>query len=407
MDTKEEQLGLELEVDWESKEIYLSQLFSPTAPILEAEMFSGRKEEMLKLIDAVFQRGQHAVVFGFRGVGKSSLINTFNVKIMPKAKTAIIFPVQCMSDDDFYEIWARAFDGLKYEGTDKYISDDIDSAIDPHAILKICRTIPISKRPIFVFDEFDRIDDADTKERMAETIKLPSDVSPNTTIILAGIADTIQDLLDHHLSVQRSVRQVEIPKMSPHDIKEIVTKRLTLAGMTITDHALKDINNLSKGMPGYAQLLGLYSGKEAIKRKSKQVVDSDVNNCITKCLEDAGSTIREQYANAVQSTHANSNYEVVLLACASCKQDEFGRFSASDVIGPLSAFLGRDVILQDFNRHLKAFASKRGPLLRRKGTQGNYKYAFIEPRMQSYALMTGVKKGAVVFLSEDSEEDEI
>ena len=129
MSTKKEQLGLELEEDWESKDIYISQLFSPSSPILEAEMFSGRKDEMLKLIDAVFQRGQHAVVFGFRGVGKSSLINTFTVKIMPKAKTAIIFPVQCMSEDRFYEIWARAFDDLKYEGTDIYISDDIDLSL--------------------------------------------------------------------------------------------------------------------------------------------------------------------------------------------------------------------------------------------------------------------------------------
>lgn len=401
MSTKKEQLSLDLSDEWIHKDIYISQLFSPSAPILEAEMFSGRANEMLKLIDAVFQRGQHAVVFGYRGVGKSSLINTFNVKIMPMAKTAMILPVQCMSHDGFYEIWSRAFDGQKYDGSDDFISDDIDSMLDPHTILKICQTIPISKRPIFVFDEFDRITDDETKERMAETIKLLSDVSPNTTIVLVGIADTIQDLLDHHLSVQRSVRQIEMPRMTPAEIEEIVTKRLTLAEMTISPHALKDIKNLSKGMPGYAQLLGLYAAKEAIKRRAVKVLDSDVNNCIGKCLQDAGSTISELYANTVQSTHSNSNYEAVLLACALSKQDEFGRFSASDVIAPLSMILEKGVTIPDFNRHLISFTSKRGPVLKRKGTQGNYKYSFIEPRMQSYVTMKGFEAGTVYFEAED------
>ena len=401
MSTKKEQLTFDLEDDWTHKEIYISQLFSPNAPILEAEMFSGRKEEMSKLIDAVFQRGQHAVVFGNRGVGKSSLINAFNVKIMPMAKTAVIFPVQCMSDDDFYGIWDRAFDGRVYEDSQEYISDDIDSTVNPHKVLKICQSIPVSKRPIFVFDEFDRIEDDVTREKMAETIKLLSDVSPNTTIVLVGIADTIQGLLDHHLSVQRSVRQVEMPRMTPGEIDDIVTKRLAIAQMSATENTLKNIKNLSKGMPGYAQLLGMYSAKEAIKRHSVTVMDCDVYHCIDKCLEDAGSTIMELYANSVQSTHSNSNYEKVLLACTLTKQDEFGRFSASDVVEPLSKILEKQVGIPDFNRHLVSFTDNRGPVLKRKGTQGNYKYAFIEPRMQSFVLMNGVRKGQVVFKLRD------
>ena len=403
MSTKEEQMSLNLDDnDWVSKDIYVSQLFSPTAPILEAEMFSGRENEMTKLIDAVFQRGQHSVVFGNRGVGKSSLINTFNVKIMPMAQSAVMFPVQCMSDDDFYEIWARAFEGKTYEGTNNYISDDIDSSVTPHTILKICRSIPLSKRPIFVFDEFDRILDQDAKERMAETIKLLSDVSPNTTIVLVGIADTIQDLLDHHLSVQRSVRQIELPRMKPEEIKEVLVKRLNLVEMTISDSAVDKIIDIAKGMPGYAQLLGLYSAKGAIIRRSTHILDFDVFHSIEKCLVDAGSTIKEMYIDAVQSTHSNSLYESVLLACALTEQDSFGRFSASDVIGPLTTILKRPVTIPDFNRHLVKFSNERGPVLKRKGSKGNLKYTFIEPMMQSFVLMNGIKNRQVHFNFQDS-----
>ena len=321
---------------------------------------------------------------------------------MPMAKSAIMFPVQCTSDDDFYDIWDRAFEDKTYEGTNRYISDDIDSTLTPHTILKICQKIPLSKRPIFVFDEFDRITDNDAKERMAETIKLLSDVSPNTTIVLVGIADTIQDLLDHHLSVQRSVRQIELPRMNGGEIKDVLVKRLNLLEMTISDSAVENIIDIAKGMPGYAQLLGLYSAKGAIFRKVTNIIDFDVFHSISKCLVDAGSTIKEMYADAVQSTHSNSLYESVLLACALTKQDDFGRFSASDVIAPLATTLGREVKIQDFNRHLVKFTKdERGPVLKRKGAKGNLKYTFIEPMVQSFVLMQGIKDNAVQFNFKD------
>ena len=46
-----------------------SRVFSPTAPIDERDLFAGRTDQIRKLIDAINQKGQHAIVFGERGVG--------------------------------------------------------------------------------------------------------------------------------------------------------------------------------------------------------------------------------------------------------------------------------------------------------------------------------------------------
>ena len=50
-------------------------VFTPGAPINEKELFSGRRDQVLKIVDAVSQRGCHAILYGERGTGKTSLSN--------------------------------------------------------------------------------------------------------------------------------------------------------------------------------------------------------------------------------------------------------------------------------------------------------------------------------------------
>src|SRR5216683_2158855 len=56
--------------------VKVSSAFSPSAPIDSRALFAGRREQVNRTISAVFQRGQHVVLFGERGVGKTSLANT-------------------------------------------------------------------------------------------------------------------------------------------------------------------------------------------------------------------------------------------------------------------------------------------------------------------------------------------
>jgi ATP-dependent Clp protease ATP-binding subunit ClpA len=59
----------------------ITDAFSPGAPIQERELFAGRANELQALMDAVMQRGRHAVLFGERGVGKTSMVNIFPLTI--------------------------------------------------------------------------------------------------------------------------------------------------------------------------------------------------------------------------------------------------------------------------------------------------------------------------------------
>ncbi len=59
--------------DWIALRFEAGQTFTPSTPIAVAELFSGRKKEVGQLIEAIAERGRHAIVYGERGVGKTSL----------------------------------------------------------------------------------------------------------------------------------------------------------------------------------------------------------------------------------------------------------------------------------------------------------------------------------------------
>src|SRR6476661_8184616 len=54
----------------------ISGAFTPGAPVDSRDLFAGRKKQVEKVISTIFQRGQHVILFGERGVGKTSLANT-------------------------------------------------------------------------------------------------------------------------------------------------------------------------------------------------------------------------------------------------------------------------------------------------------------------------------------------
>src|SRR3989304_4900393 len=63
---KEERIRLGIEV---------GGVFSPAAPINERRLFAGRTQQVRRVIDAINQRGQPVLIFGERGVGKTSMAN--------------------------------------------------------------------------------------------------------------------------------------------------------------------------------------------------------------------------------------------------------------------------------------------------------------------------------------------
>ncbi len=82
----------------------LNVVFSPASPIKKRELFFGRKQQVDKVKQALEQRGQHAILYGERGVGKTSLANIIS-EIFPDV---ICSKVTCNRTENFDAIWRKA-----------------------------------------------------------------------------------------------------------------------------------------------------------------------------------------------------------------------------------------------------------------------------------------------------------
>ena len=79
-----------------------------------------------------------------------------------------------------------------------------------------------------------------------------------------------------------------------------------------------------------------------------------------------------------------------------CDTNELGQFAAQDVRENLFKITGRKYEIPSFAQHLKDFCDpKRGPVLDKTGISRLYRYKFVDPLMQPYVIMQGIKSGQV------------
>ena len=399
--------------EWNELSYRVSRVFTPAAPISEDELFAGRLEQVNKVIDAINQHGQHAVVYGERGVGKTSLSNILASRIVSRSGRQAISPrVNCTVSDSFSSLWRNVFDQIQLTvdeeraGFTAAMHQTIQSAIElvpdpknitPAEIQLVLNKIGQGRLLIIIFDEFDRLPQQRTVRRtLADTIKTLSDYAVPATLIIVGVAESVSELISEHESVERALVQVLMPRMESNELHEIVEKGIQKLGMQIETDATCRIAMLSQGLPSYTHRLALEAARVSVQDRRLLVDCNDIKPAMKAALAHTQQSILENYRRAVTSPQPNNLFERVLLACALATNDQFGYFSATAVQEPLSRIMGKTYELPSFQRHLKHFSdSARGNVLRREGVPRKYMYRFKNPLMQPFVVMKGVVDGLI------------
>jgi Cdc6-like AAA superfamily ATPase len=381
--------------DWKFRIYDALRAFSPGAPIDEFSLLAGRLSQIEKMIETVMQRGQHAILYGERGVGKSSLANTFATRIVAGARSLTCIPVNCDPSDDFSSVWRKVFRRLERNG--QTIAQTYSGNIDPDEVLIELSGFGLNNIPIIILDEFDKLSNREARSLIANTIKNLSDHSVTTTVIIVGVADSVGDLIEEHESILRCLRQIPMPRMAPNELKEIIEKRLPALGMGIHPDALAHIVALSRGLPHYTHLFGQQSAKKALENKSLTINIEYIERALPYCIGETAQTIREQYHKATISPRQGNIYCEVLLACALIQVDDLGYFAPVDLRYALSGLLHRpDVKVSLFGQHLKNLCNEdRGAILQFIGSDRKYRYRFVEPMMQPFILIHALRNGII------------
>jgi Cdc6-like AAA superfamily ATPase len=378
--------------------------FSPSAPI-DSRVYSGRESQIADVINACLQRGQHVVIFGERGAGKTSLANTIGQMLRTRYTMPACGTINCDQTTTFASLWRSIFSEMALSrnapisrnqgGTDRAqgtLAQLLPEEVTPHAV----RTILQDRgKFLIIIDEVDRIKDRSTTTLLADTIKSLSDHAIDTTLVLVGVAESVDTLIAEHESVQRALIQVHMPRMSQAEIDRIIDNGLAAVGMSIEPGAKRRIYKLSQGLPHYAHLLGMHAALAAAAQDRTLINIEDTQRALRKALKQAQQSISDDYERAVTDA-GETLYRWVLLACALASTDEHGYFTASDVVAPMSLLMKRDCQAILFARHLNAFCEDRhGPALLRTAIAHGYKYKFKNAAMQPYVIMKGLEAGIV------------
>jgi Cdc6-like AAA superfamily ATPase len=397
----------------------VSRVFTPSAPIDERDLFAGRMEQIRSILDATTQRGQHAFVYGERGVGKTSLANVFRAIVEavfePETENEpqiITSKVTCDTTDDFDRLWRKVFGRIEFTleqpklGFNGRVQEQPISASDllgaepmeiitPEHVRKAFEVLEVYHRykPVVILDEFDRVDQA-TRRPVADLIKTISDEGLAATLVVVGVGDSVTSLIDEHSSIARNLIEIQMPRMIEEEVKAIINTGLNATNQGITNEALAKIVLLSQGLPHYAHLLGKHSAREAYDR-GQDAIDRDcVDAAVQKSLAQAQETIKALYMSATSSSYPGNLYPDVLLACAVAKTDDFGYFYAADVRSPLRKITGGTYDIPSFSKHLNDFCKpKCGIVLQKIGDRRAFRFRFVDPLLQPYVIMKGMSSG--------------
>lgn len=384
--------------NWEALRTEVYGSFSPGSPIKLQSDLAGREEQAARLRGIALSSGEHALIYGERGAGKTSIANTFHLSLNTNTRRVDFIHVNC-GNNDFTAIWRKVFRRMRVQDDEQRRSLDqfYPGEITPDDVEIELANLNINDLPIIVLDEFDQVKDDRTKAMITETIKSLSDHTVHAKIVLVGIAGNASELIVHHGSISRALKQVQMLRLSLGDLEAIVFTRYRKCLLKCDDAALFQMAFLSRGLPYYTHLIGRHAALAAIDRRQVIVRDEDVFTGLKEAIKEVDQTITENYLKAVVSQRPEETlYEPVLIASALADADDLGQFQQAAVGAPLAEIAPRTPPYgpTTYAFHMNEFCeSKRGKILYRTGEARTYRYHFADAMMQPYVIIRALQNG--------------
>lgn len=369
-------------------------IFTPSTPIKDEGFLKGRQKEMRQILQTLNTPGQHALLFGDRGVGKSSLANVVSKHLIEGSSLKLI-KKRCDSSDTFSSVIEKV---LIEAGVDPQIrtisnqregkaslpllsggvgqiveKDGIQSKIDSPSW--VCDQIK-DLNVLLVIDEFDAIVSKDQKKKIAELIKQLSDSDSSMKVLIVGIAESSSELTEGHPSVQRCLTEIKLHKMSYDELVQIVKGGAQKLEMTVSKESTLRIVRMSSGYPYFTHLLSLKATERAIVEERKEVTLEDVKVATEKAIVDCENSLKNIY-NTVTS-YQNNMCKKILYTAALCNE-EFIR--AKNLRDKYEQIFHEPISQSTINRYLPQLVGPSDKIMKRLI---NGVYRFSDPRMASY-----------------------
>jgi len=395
--------------------------FFPNRPVDDPQRFSGRKDQVEAIIDAIYQIKNnnpiHTIITGDRGIGKSSLLlqtklvaegdnvlpEKFGIDIgVPRYDFLVGWhdvdagqgPAHISTGlmHNFQSLFGRLLKNVKLEislGTFIKIAkkESVEQTVSELVTIfcedaaKLSRVAYDNKKDgvLFFIDELDR---ADAESGIATFFKLVAERLPrmkvnNVAFICAGITGAIQKLEVEHASIARTFKDVPIPRLTEGETEEIIKDGFDKVGRTYNNRIPVLTYRLSSGFPEPVHLLG----SEMLKVDTDGYVDE---TDFTEAKERIVTIVRRNKLSMLLKQSGSGKYQHIVLAMA--------EYDGTNV--PLS-FISSQIgqTQNQYSTNMSALV-ERGIIFRLDiGI-----YAFVDPLLKEYIQKFGI-------ISAKSEED--
>ncbi len=372
----------------------LREAFTPTRPKQALNgLFIGRTAALKRIISAVEEERAHVILFGDRGRGKTSVANAIEQIAAQAGYLALKLTCSAeLSFEDSFRHFLRRIPSTYYRsGMDNPFAARRTftsfNELLPEGNFSVTELNEVlagiyGTHALLILDEYDRITDEDFRNKLAEMLKNLTDSSIAVTLLIVGVAENLDQLLGKHPSIQRSLVPVHLPLMTDKEIERLINAGADNAGITFAPDVVRRISDFVRGLPYYAQLLGLHAARSAVSRGSTTVERSDLAYAVSRCLQEAERGIVDSY-NRMLAGARRAELEDVLHTAALCPADEYGIFDPSELAGP-----DGQPVYSDLDELLTRLAAEdHGAVLAPVPEPGRIRYRFRNQMMRQYVLM--------------------
>jgi type II secretory pathway predicted ATPase ExeA len=369
--------------------------FTPTRPILNERGLMGRRKQLERAIRAVQIERAHLTIFGERGNGKTSFSNVL-ASLAEDAGYGVVRHT-CTTAPTFGELFGAVVAQIPARFLRPVMAEEEAQSFGRRQIWTVATAVAKLQEiraghVLVMIDEFDRLSDAEAKRDMTELLKTTSDLSVRVSFVLIGVAESIDELLDMHPSLMRTIVAIPLPLLPDTDIGALLDKGCNDLRLAITQPARDALLMLAQGSPYIGQLLSLHASDHAVRRGAGKLAAEDVIAAIALVVDETRHSFEPMLAGLPR---ADARWPNLLFAGASARCNGFGWFTAASAKESANR-LGMD-LPSDLSFGLSVLASPDGgQILKKRAMPAADEFCFAHVNLRNYVLLReAVQRGVI------------
>ena len=373
------------------RKLALRDVLGASQPVIGRESFAGRHDALSQLIASIEQQRVHVVIYGERGIGKTSLAHVF-AETAREARYLVLYG-SCGTEaqfDTMFRSFAARIPRLYHKSVlpnsaDAEAGDNFDVMLEDHfgprELADLFAEVT-GTRVIIILDEYDRVLDAAFRRDVAELIKNLSDRAARVQLVLTGVAQNLDELIGYAPSIRRNIVGLPMRPLTAGEVRDVIAIGEEAAEIRFADEAVSMVTAMAGGSPYLVRLIAHQAGLAALTERKSVVDEAHGRIAVERVLTDWNASLPRRVQASLGRDEARAQWPL-LIAAARAGSSADGYFGFDDVFTELNGAQSPAMI----ERELKRFAHPHD-LLELHEFEGELRFRFRYPGVSSLLLMS-------------------